>query len=347
MVQHRSHKYSSVMDGNSSREAADDDAEVFGHVPSNKDPNWCKTPTGHIKRPMNAFMVWSQIERRKIMEQWPDMHNAEISKRLGKRWKQLPDYEKIPFIKEAERLRLKHMADYPDYKYRPRKKSKCIAPVKLEEKLPLKFSKPHSGRSPGLSGKGLKIKPRKHKMNFNSNKYKSYSESDDDTMDVNLDLSPGVLQDDHNRSSHFVRHQQATNSSEDQQPLPELREKVAISETSNIQSLPSQKDCQAAPKTPLCKPRGSTSGRSSTPTSTSSSSLVSSACSDEELEEELLHIISNSMPMDCSTLDKDFEAFHANSGSHFDFPDYCTPEVNEMISGDLLVPSISDLVFTY
>ncbi|KAL1784222.1 transcription factor SOX-4, partial [Sigmodon hispidus] len=85
---------------------------------------WCKTPSGHIKRPMNAFMVWSQIERRKIMEQSPDMHNAEISKRLGKRWKLLKDSDKIPFIQEAERLRLKHMADYPDYKYRPRKKVK-------------------------------------------------------------------------------------------------------------------------------------------------------------------------------------------------------------------------------
>uniref|UniRef100_A0A673G3V6 Transcription factor SOX n=1 Tax=Sinocyclocheilus rhinocerous TaxID=307959 RepID=A0A673G3V6_9TELE len=322
------HKYSSVMDGNSTREvfvglAAEDDAEVFGHVPSNKDPNWCKTPTGHIKRPMNAFMVWSQIERRKIMEQWPDMHNAEISKRLGKRWKLLPDYEKIPFIKEAERLRLKHMADYPDYKYRPRKKSKCSTPVKLREKLPMKSSKSHSGRSTGLSCKG-----------------------DDDMMDVNIE-SPVTLQDDHNPSSHFVLHQQATIPSEDQQPVPELRVKVPISQTSSIQSLSSDNECQALPECTTSEPRGSTSGRSSTPTSTSSSSLVSSACSDEELDEELLHIISNSMPMDCSALDKDFEAFHANSGSHFDFPDYCTPEVNEMISGDLLVPSISDLVFTY
>ena len=58
---------------------------------------------------MNAFMVWSQIERRKICEIQPDMHNAEISKRLGKRWKTLSDDERHPYIEEAERLRLLHM----------------------------------------------------------------------------------------------------------------------------------------------------------------------------------------------------------------------------------------------
>uniref|UniRef100_A0A8C4Q8I8 HMG box domain-containing protein n=1 Tax=Eptatretus burgeri TaxID=7764 RepID=A0A8C4Q8I8_EPTBU len=79
---------------------------------------------GHIKRPMNAFMVWSQIERRKIMDESPDLHNAEISKQLGRRWRLLKDGEKVPFVREAERLRLQHMADYPDYKYRPRKKMK-------------------------------------------------------------------------------------------------------------------------------------------------------------------------------------------------------------------------------
>lgn len=68
-------------------------------------------------------MVWSQIERRKICEVQPDMHNAEISKKLGRRWKLLKEEDRQPFIEEAERLRQLHQKEYPDYKYRPRKKT--------------------------------------------------------------------------------------------------------------------------------------------------------------------------------------------------------------------------------
>ncbi|UJR10232.1 hypothetical protein I4U23_014445 [Adineta vaga] len=83
-----------------------------------------KKRVNRIKRPMNAFMVFSQLERRKIVQLAPDMHNAEISKYLGARWKRLTESERRPFIDEAERLKMLHVQEYPDYKYKPRKRLK-------------------------------------------------------------------------------------------------------------------------------------------------------------------------------------------------------------------------------
>ncbi|XP_067098271.1 transcription factor SOX-11b [Osmerus mordax] len=370
MVQQTEH---SETESSMSQEATDSEENelMMACSPVPLKPDWCKTATGHIKRPMNAFMVWSKIERRKIMEQSPDMHNAEISKRLGKRWKMLKDSEKIPFIREAERLRLKHMADYPDYKYRPKKKPKLDSSTKPAAQSPEKTSmKPV--KAPGKKFTKLKTTkavttrpshdPRYDYVftSFKTSKsikreFTDDEEDDDDDEDFDEELASRIKVE------------------EDEEPIPYNIAKVPASptlsstaESEGASMYEESRNANAAPNRLFYNFKNITKQSTNCPASLSpassfrsvSTSSSSSEDSDDLLVDFSLNLASgahaselgnsNSGNLSLSLVDKDLDSFSEGSlSSHFEFPDYCTPELSEMIAGDWLEANFSDLVFTY
>lgn len=76
------------------------------------------------KRPMNAFMIWSMKCRALIAQVTPQLHNAIISTKLGAAWRQFHDEEKAVYEREKEILSSFHKFEFPNYKYKPKKKAK-------------------------------------------------------------------------------------------------------------------------------------------------------------------------------------------------------------------------------
>ncbi|XP_048459891.1 transcription factor SOX-30 [Rhincodon typus] len=72
-----------------------------------------KDRSGHIKRPMNAFMVWARIHRPSLAKANPNANNAEISVQLGLEWNKLTEEQKKPYYDEAQKIKEKHREEFP------------------------------------------------------------------------------------------------------------------------------------------------------------------------------------------------------------------------------------------
>lgn len=72
-----------------------------------------KDKSGHVKRPMNAFMVWARIHRPALARANPKANNAEISVQLGLEWSKLTEEQKQPYYDEAHKIKQKHREEFP------------------------------------------------------------------------------------------------------------------------------------------------------------------------------------------------------------------------------------------
>jgi high mobility group protein B1 len=68
------------------------------------------------KRPMSAFLFFSQGRRRTIKESNPDMKNTEVSRLLGEMWRNAPEEDRRPHIEKEKKEREKYKVAIADWR---------------------------------------------------------------------------------------------------------------------------------------------------------------------------------------------------------------------------------------
>jgi hypothetical protein len=77
-------------------------------------------------RPPNAFILYSQAMRSSVRQQNPSLSNTEVSRVLGKMWKEIPSDVKIGYKQRAAALQDEFKRAHPDYTYRKARRKRAL-----------------------------------------------------------------------------------------------------------------------------------------------------------------------------------------------------------------------------
>ncbi|CAF2492124.1 unnamed protein product [Rotaria sp. Silwood2] len=124
----------------------------------------------HIKKPLNAFMLYMKEQRARVIEECTLKESSAINKVLGQKWKELPRSEQDRYYELAKEERNRHMQMYPGWSAR--------------DNYGLKKKRQSSGHTPILNNSHKKA-PRENNSMVNS---------------------PGHVN--HNSPHHYGHHQQ-------------------------------------------------------------------------------------------------------------------------------------------
>ncbi|KAF8968528.1 high mobility group box domain-containing protein, partial [Flammula alnicola] len=77
-----------------------------------------KQPLGHVPRPRNAFILFrcDFVRQKKIPEAVENDHR-NISRIVGRIWREMSDKEKEPWVKMAEQEKANHLRIHPGYRF--------------------------------------------------------------------------------------------------------------------------------------------------------------------------------------------------------------------------------------
>jgi len=112
------------------------------------------------KRPLTAYMIFSQTKRGEIKAGDPNVSFGEIGKKLGTAWQLLNQEERKPFEEKAQLLKASYLEEMKKYK-ELHPDSSDEEPAKKKQKKSLKKGKSKKGKKSKSKKKGKKGKREK------------------------------------------------------------------------------------------------------------------------------------------------------------------------------------------